>query len=415
MQTKTNFRWTIIAILFSLNFLSYIDRSALSYAVPELMQELSLNHYQMGLILGSFGIGYFIATLLGGIFVDEWGPRKILLGFTLIWAISIASMGMAAGFLSAYLSRLGLGVGEGPNFPAVARAVSDWLPLKSRASALSNSLVAVPISLAIGAPLITALLTIIGWRSMFVILGLVILCWWPLCYFLFANKPHESPFVNQAEKEFINQDEQISHSKKKIDKYYFFKNKTLLSNGWGFFVYGYSMFFYLTWLPDFLQSVYHLNIKQIGLFSVLPWLLAAIFLWIMGYTSDFIYQKTHSLRYARSYPIFIGQLLTLICLIPVVISNNLSISLLSISLAIAFNLSNNTTFYSTNIDVAKEKSATSLGIMNAGFAIAGFLAPTLTGALVESTGSFHSAFVLMVLLTLSAVIVTFFFHHPKPI
>lgn len=413
MNTKTNFRWIIIVLLFALNFISYIDRSAISYAVSMIMQDLSINHYSMGLILGSFGIGYFIATLLGGIFVDKWGARHILLVFTLIWALSICSMGIAIGFFSAYLSRFGLGMGEGPNFPAVARSVGDWLPVQARARALSNSLVAVPLSLAIGAPIITLLLSAVGWRWMFIALGLLVLVWWPFCYFLFTNHPRQSRFVNQAEKDFILHDQQIFSSQPITDKYYFFKNKTLLSNSWGFFVYGYSMFFYLTWMPDFLQSVYHLNIKQVGLFSILPWLLAAIFLWVMGYLSDFIYKQTHSLRYARSYPILIGQLLTLICLIPILASTHQIIVLLSISLAIAFNLSNNTTFYSTNIDIAKEKSATSLGIMNSGFAIAGFLAPTLTGAMVQLTGSFHSAFVLMICLTLSAVVVTFLFHHSE--
>lgn len=88
------------------------------------------------------------------------------------------------------------------------------------------------------------------------------------------------------------------------------------------------------------------------------------------------------------------------------------LTLICISLAIAFSLINNTTFYATNVDVAKQQAGTSLGLMNSGFAIAGFLAPTITGWLVQMSGNFHAAFILIAALILSAIIITYLFHRP---
>ncbi|STX51465.1 major facilitator family transporter [Legionella busanensis] len=398
---KSNQARTMIILLFALNFLSYIDRSAMAYAIPVITSSLRINSYLIGLILGSFGIGYFITTFLGGVFVDKYGSKRVLLLSTLIWTCSMGLTGLATGFYSLYLARFGLGAGEGPSFPAVARTVSDWIPLRSRCQALANSLFAVPLSLAIGAPVVTFLITYLGWRLMFLVLAVLVLLWWPFCYLFFLDKSKD----NKVAKATL-----LTSTKE--DKYYFFKNKTLLSNAWGFFVYGYSMFFFLTWLPDFLASTYHLSVKQIGLFSILPWILATLFLWLGGYLSDLLYNKTKSLRYARSYLILAGQLFTLLSLLVILTFKDLTVILIAISFAVAFNLSNNTPFYAINMDVSAKRAGTSLGFMNSMFAIAGFLAPTITGAAVQLSGNFYTAFLLMGLLTLSAIISILLFHHP---
>lgn len=414
ISKSTHFRWFIISLLFLLNGISYIDRSALAYAVDPIIQTLHLNFFEIGAMLGAFGIGYLITTFFGGIIVDRYGARITILICSLIWGVAIGGTGAATGFIGLYLARFCLGLGEGPNFPAVARTVSDWLPEQTRAKALANALVAVPISLAMGAPIVSFLIVTTSWRWMFIILGFIVFLWLPFWWIFYRDKPSESRFVNETEKNYIESRQKAKPTQEQIKTpwRFFFKNPTILSNNWAFFVYGYSMFFYLSWLPEFLEKSYHLNIKQVGLFAFLPWSLAALGLWGVGYLSDFILKKTGNLRYARSYPIMIGQLFSLLCILPILFWHNVEITLIMLSLAVAFNLSNNTTFYAINVDVIPHRAASSLGLMNSGFAIAGFLAPVITGWLVEMTNSFQVAFILMALMTVSAILGVFIFHHP---
>ena len=192
----------------------------------------------------------------------------------------------------------------------------------------------------------------------------------------------------------------------------FISSDGLLANDWSFFVFGYYLFFFMGWLPTYLSKQYNLNLTSVGLFSILPWLLAAILLWLVGYISDAVLKKTGSLRKARSHPIWISQLLAAICVIPVIYTHNLTMTLIFISLAVAFGMSANSTFYAINVDVAQERTGTALGVMDTFFAIAGFVSPTLTGWVVKSTGNFNGAFWLLAILALSSVLAVLIFHHP---
>jgi nitrate/nitrite transporter NarK len=91
--------------------------------------------------------------------------------------------------------------------------------------------------------------------------------------------------------------------------------------------------------------------------------------------------------------------------------NDLMYAMIFISLAIGFAMSANASYYAVNIDLAKERAGTALGIMDAVFAIAGFLAPTITGFSISLTGHFEAAFYLMAVLALSSSFVTFFVHN----
>ncbi|MGH8127086.1 MAG: MFS transporter, partial [Gammaproteobacteria bacterium] len=151
----SHFRWVVISLLFFITIINYIDRSAISYAVDDISRAFGLSQGSIGLILGAFGIGYLITTFLGGIWTDRYGAHKTLLIASLLWSIAIGATGLATGFAILFAARVLLGVAEGPNFPAMNRAVTDWLSPRERAMALSSALVAVPLALAIGAPIVT--------------------------------------------------------------------------------------------------------------------------------------------------------------------------------------------------------------------------------------------------------------------
>lgn len=419
-EKATKFRWFIVFLLFFITIVNYIDRSAISYAIPDITKEMGLTASQKGLILGAFGIGYLVMTFFGGILADRFGARWTLLVMSILWSLSIGLTGLSISFSMVFIMRIVLGVAEGPNFPAMSRSISDWLSRDERAIALSNSLVSVPIALAIGAPIVTNILAAAGWRWMFIILGIVGLAWVPVWFFTFKDHPKQSRFVNEAELRHIRKSEknkdgsQEEPEKREIKGLWRFllTNKTLMANNWSFFVFGFYLFFFMTWLPSYLEKAYGMNLKAIGWFTVIPWLFAALLLWGVGYLSDGIYKKTGSLRLSRSYPIWISQLLSAICTVPIIFIQSEGWAITFITLAVGFAMSSNATFYAINNDIANERAGTALGIMDTFFAAAGFIAPWITGLIVGATNSFTSAFWLLAILALSSVLAVFFFHKP---
>ncbi len=169
----THYRWTVIAFAFVAIIITYLDRSALSYAIGPLETLFHLSNQDFGIIASAFGVGYLLMTVLGGILVDRYGARRIWPVAGVFWSLACALIAFATGFAWLFVCRLLLGLAEGPSFPALTRVVSDWLPVSERGRALAIGLAAVPFASVIGAPLVSHLVALFGWRWMFVILGLL--------------------------------------------------------------------------------------------------------------------------------------------------------------------------------------------------------------------------------------------------
>jgi ACS family hexuronate transporter-like MFS transporter len=420
-MTRTRYRWFIVFLLFAITGVNYIDRAAISYAIPAIQRDLGLSAGDTGTILGAFGLGYALTTLFGGFAVDRYGARIVLAVAAILWSLSIGTTALAGGFVMLYAARVLLGISEGPNFPALTGAVSHWLSPHERATALGNALFAVPLALAVGGPIVTQLLGWLDWRLTFAALFVLSAAWVPLWYFLFRDEPAESRFVNAAELAHIRtNDQSVTAAPQAALKSWpkpgvlrkLLTNGTLLANYWAFFVFGYFLFFFMTWLPSYLERKYGLNLQTVGLFTVLPWLSAAILLWLFGRWSDHLLKTTGSLRVARSYLIAGSQFIAALAVIPVALTDDLTVAIAGITLAVAASMGANAAYYAVNVDIVPQRAATALGIMDFAFAIAGFLAPAITGWVLNLRGSFADGFLLMTALALSSVMVVLLFHHP---
>lgn len=414
----SRYRWTIVTIGFLAIIINYLDRSAISYAITPLETLFGFTNTDFGIIAAAFGLGYLIMTVVGGILVDHYGARKIWSASSIVWSVACALLALSTGFWWFFVFRLLLGMAEGPNFPAMTRANADWLPVSERVRALAMGLAAVPFASVVGAPFISHLVAVVGWRWMFFILGMLGIFWAILWYKVFRDLPEQSPQVSKAELQYIKQELEVSphvnHSlaEQKTTWRFMLFNRALLTNNYAFFAFGYLLFFSITWLPGYLEQMYGVNVKQVGWFLVLPWTVATVFLVIGGILSDYLWKRTHSLRLSRSCIIWVCQLLSAICLIPVVFHPSLTMSLICISLGVGFGMMPNAVFYAINTDLARDRAATSLGIMDCAFALAGILAPLLTGFLSTLTGNFAAAFSLLIGLTFTSAAAIIIFQRP---
>lgn len=420
----TNFRWVIMGLAFLITLVNYLDRSAIAYAIGPIKKEFGFNDQDFGFIAGAFGIGYMIMTVGGGILVDRWGARKTWSSAAILWSGCTALMGLASSFWLLFLFRTMLGIAEGPHFPSLTRVVADWLPASERGRATAFGLTAVPLASVIGAPLLSYLVAYLGWKAMFAILGLLGIVWAVIWFIIFRDYPEACKQVSNEELSIIR-DGQASDRQKSTETIrheelasgtttwrFMLLNPSLMSNNFAFFSFGYLLFFAMTWLPGYLEQTYGLHIKQVGMFLIAPWLTAGILLPFAGWLSDMLLKKTGSSRISRSHMIWICQLASAICFIPVMFTHSLEIAITMISLGVGLGLMPNAAFYALNCDLAKDRAGTSIGIMDCFFALAGILAPALTGMLATATGNFTAAFGLLIFFTLSSVIGVLLFQKP---
>ncbi|MFY7842791.1 MAG: MFS transporter [Rhabdochlamydiaceae bacterium] len=414
VKKMTHYRWVVASLVFFITLINFIDRSAVSFVKGELKKEFNFSDTQFGLILAAFALGYILLTAFGGWLVDVKGPRKIWPLSAITWSLCVGCLGFAGGFWSFILIRFLLGVTEGPHFPALTRTIGDWLPQKERARALSLGLMAIPISSVIGAPITSYLVSDFGWRQMFFVISSIGIVWAIIWYKFFTDSPQDNHRVGQAEKDLIKASsiKRDVPNDKKIDWRFILTNRVLIANNIAYFAFGYMMFFATLWLPGYFLDIHKLNLKSVGWYLTIPWLVAALFLKLGGVISDWLYQKTGSIRTARSHLIWVCQLLSAVFFLCLAKVESLEMSIFLLSLSLGFGFMPQSAFFSVNIDVAKERAASAQGITSSCLSLGGVVAPSITGWLVDKTGAYEAPFSLMAVITILSVVVVILFHKP---
>lgn len=410
-----NYRWIVSGLIFFITLVNFIDRSAISFVIEPLKKEFQFTDTQFGMILSAFGLGYVLLTAFGGWLVDVYGTRGIWALSAIAWSLCVGLLGIAAGFWGFIGLRFLLGITEGPHFPAMTRTVSRWLPPAERARALSLGLVAIPLSSVLGAPITSYLVVDLGWRMMFFIISGIGILWAAVWFMLFKDKPQECRFVGEEEKKMLAEackETSVENKDSKINWRYILTHPTLLVNNFAYFAFGYLLFFATLWLPGYFLSQHSLNLKSVGWYLTIPWLVAAAFLKAGGFLSDWLYKKTNNHRIARSHLIWASQLLAAASFLALGFTESLGMSIILLSLGLGFGFMPQPVFFSVNIDVAKERAGTAQGITSSCLSLAGIIAPALTGWLVDLTSSYKGAFFLLAGLTALSVIVVVLFHRP---
>ncbi len=410
-----HYRWIITGLIFFITLVNFIDRSAISFVIGPLKQEFHFTDTQFGIILAAFGLGYMLLTAFGGWLVDRWGARLVWPLAAIAWSLCVGLLGFASGFLGFIMLRFLLGVTEGPHFPAMSRSISNWLPPSERAKALSLGLVAIPLSAVVGAPITSYLVADFGWRVMFMAMSAMGIIWAFVWYACFRDRPQDSKRVSKAELELIETadvNKKLNEKPAPVDWRFILTHPTLIANNIAYFAYGYMLFFMTLWLPGYFLSQHGLDLKSVGWYLTIPWLVGAAFLKFGGILSDWLYKKYGSLRVARSHLIWCSQLIAAVFFLALGFTESFNLSLVYLSLGLGFGQMSQPAFFSVNIDVAKERSGAAQGVTSSCLAIAGILGPILTGLIVDFTGNYKGAFVLLAGLTGIAVITVVLFHRP---
>ncbi len=268
-STIGKYRWTICSLVFFATTINYLDRAVISLLKSTLTAEMHWNDGDYANIEIAFKISYAIGLLLAGKFIDSIGTKKGYAWATGLWSVSAVAHAFATNVFGFGVARAALGVTEAGNFPAAIKTVAEWFPKKERALATGIFNSGANIG-AIIAPLTVPLIAVtIGWQWAFVltgVLGFIWLFFWMRIY----HKPAHHPKLSKEEYNYIHSDidEQpalVETVKKPFTWVRLLKYRQTWAFSIGKLLTDPIWWFYLFWLPDFLESEYHLKGTAIAL------------------------------------------------------------------------------------------------------------------------------------------------------
>ncbi|RZK65099.1 MAG: MFS transporter, partial [Pedobacter sp.] len=321
-------RWWIIALIGLATVINYVDRSAINILWPYIYKEFGIadadNKSALALITTFFMIAYALGQTFTGKLMDAVGTR---LGMTLSiigWSISIALHAFAKSLLSFNIFRFMLGFSEAGNWPGATKSNAEWFPAKERGIAQGIFGAGASLGSVVSAPIIAALYLIFGWKMTFVLIALLGLIW--IIPWLYINKatPDKHPWLTDEERAHILDKKEAVVVEEVKDEAPALTWKELLKirNTWGIIT---GRFFidpvwwlFVTWLPTFLKEQFMFDIKQIGAFTWVPYLFAAVGSLAGGYQASLQIRKGVAATKARKNAIAVGSVLMLTSLVAIV-------------------------------------------------------------------------------------------------
>lgn len=269
-------RYWVVALGLALSFITYVDRAAIGQVAPTLSNELSLSPVQMGYVFAAFGLAYSVFEMPSGWLGDWIGPRKVLLRIVVWWSFFTAATGWAWNFVSLLATRILFGMGEAGCFPNLAKCFSTWLPRHERLRAEGLKAAGARWGGAVTPMLFFYLQMWLGWRGVFQVFGAVGVVWAVIFYMWYRDDPRERKGVNAAELRLIETGGERVLTNGRAPWRAFLRSPSAWFLWAQWFCYSYGFYFYLTWLPTYLQQARHLNVHKSALLAGLPLLSAGL-------------------------------------------------------------------------------------------------------------------------------------------
>ncbi len=386
------YRWTICALLFAATTVNYVDRQIFGLLAPLLRQVIGWNDIQYGFIVVAFQGAYAVALPLFGWFVDRYGTK---IGYTVSivgWSLAAMAHALATGVWSFGIARAALGLSEAGNFPAAIKAIAEWFPARERALATGVFNSGANIGAVVAPAIVPFLVDRFGWYGSFLAtgaLGFLWLIFWLVLY----ERPEVSKRVKPGELEYIlsDHDEPVGE---KIPWRVLLAHKEAWAFVIGKFLTDPIWWFYLYWLPLFLNSRYGLTLTNLGLPLIVIYTMTSIGSIGGGWLSSWFLGKGWTLNRSRKS----AMLLCAVLVVPIVSAAGISdlwIAVGIIGLAAAAHQGWSANLFTLTSDLFPKRAVGSLvGLGGMAGSVGGMLFSASTGYILDLTGSYVSLFLM---------------------
>ena len=319
-------RWWVITLIFIATVINYIDRTAFALLWPEMGEDLGMDNSDYALMLNIFMLTYAASKFLSGRLYDKIGTR---IGFVLsivVWSAAAAFHAVARGVATLSIARGLLGLGEAGLWPGAVKSNGEWFPVKQRALAQGIFNSGASIGNVIAPVVIVYLYSQFGWKSTYVILGVVGLLW--VIPWLIINKssPKDHPWITDEERNMLLND-RIENNNVVDENAKSLSVAKILSfkQPWGVLLCRFFIepiwWFFAGWMPIYLNSKFGLSIEEIGKTMWISYLMAAAGSILGGIFTEAII-KRRSTDYGRKASIILGSLLIIIGFVSIILFVN---------------------------------------------------------------------------------------------
>jgi ACS family D-galactonate transporter-like MFS transporter len=376
-------RWIVVGLLFTASLINYLDRAALSLALPLISADLHLLPASKGLLLSSFFWSYALMQIPVGWCADRINLRWLYAGAFALWSLSQGLTGLAGSLEVLILFRILLGIGESIYLPGGTKIVS--LLFEPAARGLPSGLFdfGTRTGLVLEGILVPWFLLRYGWRHTFGLLGFAALVWILPWLLLFPRR------LASANKSTVSAPRRGSLRTKPSALI----NRNLLGICLGFFCFDYYWYVLVTWLPDYLVTVRHVSIVRAGLYASLVFFTFGVSEPIGGWIADQLIRKGWSETRARKGIVSIA-FLTGLLLLPAVRASSTPMSVGLLMGAALVGLSTGNLLTILQACAPAEKVGIWTGAENFAGNLSGIVAPLAVGILIKRTGSYVPGFEL---------------------
>lgn len=306
MLKNSNFPyWIIVSMLLLATSLSFLDRQVLSVSILKIKEDLTISDIDYGFINAGFLVSYAIMFTLGGILIDRYGSRLGLAVSVGFWSFATLLHSLSTSVFHFGIFRFLLGVGEGGCFPGAIKAVIEWVPRRKHALANGIAIGGSAIGAVVAPPLSVYLLGVAGWRAVFLITGGFGFIWL-IAWLFFTRRKGESADM-LTDKVIAGND----NTKDKVRFGVLLKNKEVRVFVAIRFILDPIFYFYMFWIPKYLNEVHALSLESIGKILWMPFLALGMANVLGGWVSDIVFSRTANVNFSRKLVMGIAAALTI--------------------------------------------------------------------------------------------------------
>ena len=385
------FRWVICGILLLGTTKNYMDRQVLSVLKTTLQHQFGWSEIDYSDLVLAFQVMYAAGMLVVGRFIDRVGTRVGYAAAMVFWSVASMAHGLAGSLTGFVFARSALGFGEAGVFPASIKTVAEWFPPRERALAIGIFNAGANLG-AIVTPIMVPWITIrYGWRWAFVITGALGLLW-VVAWFLLYRRPEEHPHCSILELEHIRSGNEPAGAR--IPWSSLLGRRQTWAFATGKFLTDPIWWFYLFWIPGFLQQVHGVTLARLGLPIVAIYLISDVGSVAGGWLSSSLLKRGSTVNAARKWAMFVCAA----CVTPVVFAYRVSglwQAVLLIGVAAAAHQGFSANLFTLTSDMFPRNAVASVvGIGGMAGAVGGMLIAKIVGYVLDRTGSYWIPFLI---------------------